>query len=181
MSSVNPAATAQEAVDGKPRVLIVDDQASNVKLLAAILGDDYRVRVATNGPDALKLAESAPQPDLILLDIMMPDMDGYQVFQRLQSDPATRRIPVIFLTAKVGAEDEERGLAMGAVDFIHKPIAPSVVLARVRTQFADPPLADLSRGQERLAAAGGRVPGERGFPDAGGDDPGHGLPGRIPR
>ena len=120
--------------DEQPSILVIDDTPGNLSLLNQLLREHYRVRLANSGPRGLELAAMAP-PDLILLDIMMPDMDGYQVFQRLQSDPATRRIPVIFLTAKVGAEDEERGLAMGAVDFIHKPIAPSVVLARVRTHL----------------------------------------------
>ena len=118
----------------QPSILVIDDTPGNLSLLNQLLREHYRVRLANSGPRGLELAALAP-PNLILLDIMMPDMDGYQVFQRLQSDPATRRIPVIFLTAKVGAEDEERGLAMGAVDFIHKPIAPSVVLARVRTHL----------------------------------------------
>ncbi len=118
----------------QPSILVIDDTPGNLSLLNQLLREHYRVRLANSGPRGLELAAMAP-PDLILLDIMMPDMDGYQVFQRLRSDPATRRIPVIFLTAKVGAEDEERGLAMGAVDFIHKPIAPSVVLARVRTHL----------------------------------------------
>ena len=120
--------------DEQPSILVIDDTPGNLSLLNQLLREHYRVRLANSGPRGLELAAMAP-PDLVLLDIMMPDMDGYQVFQRLQSDPATRRIPVIFLTAKVGAEDEERGLAMGAVDFIHKPIAPSVVLARVRTHL----------------------------------------------
>ncbi len=120
--------------DEQPSILVIDDTPGNLSLLNQLLREHYRVKLANSGPRGLELAALAP-PDLILLDIMMPDMDGYQVFQRLQSDPATRRIPVIFLTAKVGAEDEERGLAMGAVDFIHKPIAPSVVLARVRTHL----------------------------------------------
>ena len=120
--------------DEQPSILVIDDTPGNLSLLNQLLREHYRVRLANSGPRGLELAALAP-PNLILLDIMMPDMDGYQVFQRLQSDPATRRIPVIFLTAKVGAEDEERGLAMGAVDFIHKPIAPSVVLARVRTHL----------------------------------------------
>ena len=118
----------------QPSILVIDDTPGNLSLLNQLLREHYRVKLANSGPRGLELAALAP-PDLILLDIMMPDMDGYQVFQRLRSDPATRRIPVIFLTAKVGAEDEERGLAMGAVDFIHKPIAPSVVLARVRTHL----------------------------------------------
>ena len=132
MSSVNAAAKAQEAIHGKPRVLIVDDQISNVKLLAAILGDDYRTRVATNGPDALKLAESTPQPDLILLDIMMPDMDGYEVCRKLKGNSATHNIPVIFITALSSESDEEIGLDLGAIDYITKPLSAPIVRARVR-------------------------------------------------
>jgi len=118
----------------QPSILVIDDTPGNLSLLNQLLREHYRVKLANSGSRGLELAALAP-PDLILLDIMMPEMDGYQVFAHLQSNPATRRIPVIFLTAKVGAEDEERGLAMGAVDFIHKPIAPSVVLARVRTHL----------------------------------------------
>ncbi len=112
-------------------ILVVDDTPANLSLLNQLLRTHYRVRLANSGARGLELAVSAP-PDLILLDIMMPDMDGYEVFRRLKAAPETAGIPIIFLTAKVGAEDEEYGLALGAVDFIHKPIAPSVVLARVR-------------------------------------------------
>jgi CheY-like chemotaxis protein len=165
--------------DEQPSILVIDDTPGNLSLLNQLLREHYRVRLANSGPRGLELAAMAP-PDLILLDIMMPDMDGYQVFQRLQSDPATRRIPVIFLTAKVGAEDEERGLAMGAVDFIHKPIA---------RRWCSPGCAPICRSAtgrpfSRTRAPGcsrRSSPGERGFPVAGGDDPGHGLPGRIPR
>ena len=117
--------------DGNASILVIDDTPANLSLLNQLLRTHYRVRLANSGARGLELAVSAP-PDLILLDIMMPDMDGYEVFRRLKALPETAGVPIIFLTAKVGAEDEEFGLAMGAVDFIHKPIAPSVVLARVR-------------------------------------------------
>lgn len=115
-------------------ILVIDDTPGNLSLLNQLLRTQYRVKLANGGVRGLELAAMSP-PDLILLDIMMPEMDGYEVFRKLKADPVTSRVPVIFLTAKSGAEDEEQGLAMGAVDFIHKPIAPSVVLARVRTHL----------------------------------------------
>ena len=120
--------------EDRASILVIDDTPGNLSLLNQLLRTHYRVKLANSGQRGLELATLAP-PDLILLDIMMPEMDGYEVFEHLKADPATRRIPVIFLTAKSGTEDEERGLAIGAVDFIHKPIAPSVVLARVRTHL----------------------------------------------
>lgn len=120
--------------EDRASILVIDDTPGNLSLLNQLLRTHYRVKLANSGQRGLELATLAP-PDLILLDIMMPEMDGYEVFEHLKADPVTRRIPVIFLTAKSGTEDEERGLAIGAVDFIHKPIAPSVVLARVRTHL----------------------------------------------
>ena len=120
--------------DDMPCILVIDDTPANLSLLNQLLREHYRVKLANSPAKGLALAESA-LPDLILLDIMMPEMDGYEVCKRLKVNPLTAAIPIIFLTAKVGAEDEELGLAMGAVDFIHKPIAPSVVLARVRTHL----------------------------------------------
>jgi putative two-component system response regulator len=116
-------------------ILIVDDNPENLTVLGELLQTEYRVRAATGGIRALALAVSAPQPDLILLDVMMPDLDGYQVLERLRAAPATRDIPVIFLTALESADFEERGLALGAVDYITKPLRPAIVLARVRTQL----------------------------------------------
>jgi len=115
-------------------ILVVDDTPFNLSLIANLLTDQYQVRVANNGVRALELAV-ATLPDLILLDIMMPDMDGYEVCRRLKSDPRTESIPVIFLSAKTGMEDEEQGLLLGAADFIHKPISPSIVQARVKTHL----------------------------------------------
>jgi putative two-component system response regulator len=116
-------------------VLIVDDQPENLTVLGELLEPEYLVRIASSGSRALKAAMSLPRPDLILLDVMMPDMDGHEVLQRLRADAATRDIPVIFVTAMTEAHDEELGFELGAVDYISKPIKPAVVLARVRTQI----------------------------------------------
>src|SRR5574343_786747 len=134
--SSGPNGTAKEVavIDERASILVIDDTPGNLSLLNQLLRTHYRVKLANSGERGLELAALSPT-DLILLDIMMPEMDGYEVFERLKANPATRRIPVIFLTAKSGADDKERGLAIGAVDFIHKPIAPSVVLARVRTHL----------------------------------------------
>jgi serine phosphatase RsbU (regulator of sigma subunit) len=119
------------AENERPTVLVVDDTPTNLKLLSSLLKEQYRVKVAASGIKALELAASAP-PDLVLLDIMMPEMDGYEVCRRLKSDERTRHVPVIFLTAKSEPEDEELGFSAGAVDFIHKPISPPIVAARVK-------------------------------------------------
>jgi putative two-component system response regulator len=119
----------------RPTVLVVDDTPANLSLVSNLLKGDYRVKLANSGAKALELAAAAP-PDLILLDIMMPEMDGYEVCRRLKAEERTRLVPVIFLTAKSETEDEERGFAAGAVDFIHKPISPPIVVARVRAQLA---------------------------------------------
>ncbi len=117
-------------------VLIVDDVPANLSVLGEVLrASGYHVKVAISGAAALKIAAALPQPDLILLDVMMPDMDGYEVLRQLLSRAATRGIPVMFLTALGEPQDEERGLALGAVDYLTKPIQPSVVRARVRTQL----------------------------------------------
>lgn len=113
-------------------ILLVDDTPENVIVLGAQLKPYYRVRVANSGPRALKVAASAPIPDLILLDIMMPDMDGFAVLEALRRDPMTRKIPVIFVSALNGPEDEEKGLAVGAVDYITKPVRPAMLLHRVQ-------------------------------------------------
>ena len=120
----------------KQTVLIVDDVPGNIDVLRGILRDEYQVKVATNGELALKIATGSPLPDLILLDIMMPVMDGYQVCQSLKADYRTRRIPVIFVTAMGEVRDEARGFEVGGVDYITKPVSPPIVLARVRTQLA---------------------------------------------
>ncbi len=117
-------------------VLIVDDTPTNVSIISGVLKDQYRTKVATNGEKALTIATAAERPDLILLDVMMPGMDGFEVCRRLKSDPKTSEIPVIFLTAKTDSVDEEKGFEVGAVDYIHKPFSAPIVLARVRTQLA---------------------------------------------
>ena len=116
-------------------ILVVDDEPANLTVLMQLLRPVYQVRAANSGENALRAATSEPRPDLILLDIMMPGMDGYQVLERLRHHPVTVDIPVIFLTAMAGTDDEERGLQLGAADYIVKPIKPSLVLARVRTQL----------------------------------------------
>lgn len=126
-------------------ILVVDDTPDNLMTLSSVLGDIYRVKVANNGEKALRIAQSFPQPDLILLDVMMPGMDGYEVCQRMKELMATRDIPVIFLTAKTAPGDEELGLSMGAVDYITKPISPPIVLARVKTHLALKASADFLR------------------------------------
>jgi signal transduction histidine kinase len=117
-------------------VLIVDDIDQNIAILEAILEDDYRIKAAKNGETALKIASMEPVPDIILLDIMMPEMDGYEVLRRLKADKLTKNIPVIFITAKGDTEDESLGLSMGASDYIAKPIKPQIVEARVAAHLA---------------------------------------------
>ncbi|MFU8764205.1 MAG: HD-GYP domain-containing protein [Haliea sp.] len=125
----------QSAQDRQRTLLVVDDTPENLAVLGEILMPEYRVRVASNGERGLVVAASEPQPELILLDIMMPGLDGYEVLSRLQENPATREIPVIFVTAMDAEGDEAKGLALGAVDYITKPLRPAIVLARVRTQL----------------------------------------------
>ncbi|WP_373507874.1 response regulator [Thiocapsa sp.] len=119
----------------KPTILIVDDATENLSVVSGLLVPEYGVRVATSGARAPQIAASAPIPDLILLDVMMPGLDGYAVIKHLKADPTTRDIPVIFVTALIGNEDEYRGHALGAVDYISKPIRPAIVLARVRSHL----------------------------------------------
>jgi len=128
----------------KATVLVIDDTPDNLTLVSGLLGGIYTVRLANNGERALAMAAGTP-PDLILLDIMMPGMDGYEVCRRLKADSRTREIPVIFLTAKAELADEEQGFELGAVDYITKPISPPIVLARVKTHIALKTLADALR------------------------------------
>ncbi len=120
----------------KPTLLAVDDTADNLTLLNDLLCRQYKVKLANSGEKALRIAAAMPPPDLILLDIMMPEMDGYEVCRQLKLQPATRDIPVIFLTARSDAEAERAGLEAGAVDYVTKPFNPPVLLARVRTHLA---------------------------------------------
>ena len=118
-----------------PTILVVDDMPQNLSLMSDILDEYYTVKLANSGARAIKIVSKSP-PDLILLDIMMPEMDGYEVCRTLKADPACKHIPVIFVTAMDGIDDERIGFELGAVDYITKPVSPPIVLARVRTQLA---------------------------------------------
>jgi putative two-component system response regulator len=120
----------------RAHVLVVDDQADNLLILEDVLSDYYDVHPATNGIEALDYLATGGRADLILLDVMMPDIDGFEVCRRLKASESTRAIPVMFLTGLDRPEDEELGFSLGAEDFIHKPISPPVVRARVRTHLA---------------------------------------------
>jgi len=116
-------------------VLLVDDAPANLQVVNSILKSTYKIRIATSGEKALKIANQTPAPDLILLDVMMPEMDGYEVCSRLKLGADTRDIPVIFLTGQTEADDETKGFEVGGVDYIHKPFSPAVVKARVHTHL----------------------------------------------
>lgn len=122
--------------ENKATVLIVDDNPDNLDVLAGVLRPFYKVKAAINGELALKVVSSKNKPDIILLDIMMPGMDGYEVCRQLKKNPITAQIPVIFVTAKAETKDEQEGFELGAVDYITKPISVPIVLARVRSQLA---------------------------------------------
>ena len=136
-----------KALNSKPTILVVDDTPDNIDLLRAVLEDDYRTKIAVNGERALKIAAGSDQPDLILLDIMMPGMSGYDVCRALKADPSTANIPVIFVTAMSEVADEQLGLALGAVDYITKPISAPLVLARIKTQLGMKRMQDFLRDQ----------------------------------
>jgi putative two-component system response regulator len=131
----------------RPAILIVDDSPDNLLLMSSLLKDRYAIKVANSGEKALKIAGLGEQPDLILLDIVMPDMSGYEVARRLNADPQTCDIPIIFLSALSSEEDEALGLELGAADYIAKPIRPPVLLARVDTQLKIKAAADFLRDQ----------------------------------
>lgn len=124
-----------QAIADTATILVVDDTVENLKILTGLLLSNYQVLVASSGKRALELATTEPCPDLILLDVMMPEMDGYAVLAHLKGNPATRDIPVIFVTAMDATEDEQYGLDLGAADYIAKPLRPPIVMARVRTQL----------------------------------------------
>ncbi|OGU11260.1 MAG: hypothetical protein A2075_13415 [Geobacteraceae bacterium GWC2_58_44] len=119
----------------KKKILIVDDTPENIKVLMAILGSDYLIIAARDGAKALALANTDPLPDLILLDIRMPGMDGYEVCQRLKANQKTRGIPVIFITTMAAEEDERKARRLGAADYITKPYSPGLVKASIRAQL----------------------------------------------
>lgn len=120
----------------KSTILVVDDTPENLILMADLLQESYKVKVVNHGEKALKIAQSDSPPDLILLDIMMPEMDGYEVCKRLKANPKTKDIPVIFVTAKNEVMDETQGLELGAVDYISKPITPAIMMMRVNTHLS---------------------------------------------
>jgi serine phosphatase RsbU (regulator of sigma subunit) len=126
-------------------ILVVDDTPLNISVITGALKDTYRTKVATSGVKALAIAGADEKPDLILLDVMMPEMDGYEVCRHLKADPTTREIPVIFLTGQTEAEDETHGFQVGAVDYVHKPFSPAVMKARVHTHLV------LRETREKLA------------------------------
>lgn len=119
----------------KLTILVVDDTPANIDVLKGILQDEYRIKVALNGPKAIDIANKDSDIAMILLDVMMPKMDGYQVCEMLKSNAMTRNIPVIFVTAKSSSSDERKGLLLGAVDYITKPLQPEIVKARVKTHM----------------------------------------------
>ena len=138
---------SQDAFNDRMTVLIVDDAVENLEIMTALLKDRYRTVASTTGGGALELARQRPAPDLILLDIVMKDIDGFEVCRRLKRDPATADIPVIFLTVQSNIQDEEEGLALGAVDYIHKPVSPPLVKARVKTHLQMKAAGDLLKGR----------------------------------
>lgn len=132
------------------KILIIDDIPANIQIMHAVLRDDYTVFFATSGRDGIRMAQKE-LPDLILLDIMMPDMDGYEVCAKIKADPLTRQIPVIFITAMSNVEDEAKGLELGAIDYITKPFSPPIVNARVKNHL------ELKRHRDILAKLTGEL------------------------
>jgi len=131
----------------KATILIVDDAPENIDVITSVLRDDYKVKAALNGETAIQIANGKKKPDLILLDVLMPGIDGYEVCKQLKANVETANIPVIFVTAKSEIKDEEYGFSLGAVDYITKPISPPLVSARVKTQLA---IYDQARHLEKL-------------------------------
>ncbi len=137
----------------KPVILVVDDAPDNLTLMSALLKDQYKVKIANSGERCLKVAHADARPDLILLDVMMPEMDGYETCRQLKADAKTRDIPIIFLTAKSEVDDETKGLELGAVDYITKPISPPIVLARIKTHLGMKLMQDFLRDQNAFLEA----------------------------
>lgn len=149
----------------RPVVLVVDDDTGTLNLMNALLRGRYRIKLATTGRKALEIARADTPPDLVLLDIMMPDLDGHEVCRQLKADPQTSEIPVIFLTAMAQTEDERRGFALGAADYITKPISPPILLARIDTHLM------LKRAADQLRASRHQL----AFQHAGQPTPHHAL------
>lgn len=139
-------------INNLPSLLIVDDSPDNIELIVALLKDSYIIKVATNGARALTLATGPNRPDLILLDVVMPGMNGYEVCKKLKLNPLTAAIPIIFLTALTEIDDETLGFEAGAVDYIHKPFSPSIVRARVRTHISLARASALEKNQQTTLA-----------------------------
>lgn len=139
-----PMDTLLDGSHGRPKLLVVDDQPINIQVMHQVFGSDYQVFMATSGDQALSICQANP-PDLVLLDIVMPVMDGFEVCTRLKANDTTRNIPVIFVTAHTDAAQETHGLSLGAVDFISKPVNPAVVRARVKTHLTLKLQSDLLR------------------------------------
>jgi len=141
--------------ENKSTVLIVDDVSTNIDVLNAILHEIYNIKIALNGVKALEIATMEPHPDIILLDVMMPEMNGYEVCTKLKSDPSTSEIPVIFVTAFDDLSGELKGFEVGGVDYITKPVVPEIVLARVNTHLrlkeVTEKLAEYALRMEKLA------------------------------
>lgn len=134
-------------------ILVVDDTPDNLALISSLLKDHYTIKVANSGEKALKYLENSNIPDLILLDIMMPGLSGYDVMKKLKTDSLTSDIPVIFLTAMASMEDEKKGLELGAADYITKPISPPILLARVKTQLENKKAADFLKNHNAYLEA----------------------------
>ena len=147
--SANPVGRA-DMTTSPESILIVDDASANRVLLGGLLGDRYRTLEASDGSAALDLLASGERPDLILLDVSMPDMDGFEVCRRVKQEPGTREIPVIFLTARSRVADEQTGLELGAADYVTKPISPMVLLKRVRNHLELKKAQDLLRDQKAV-------------------------------
>lgn len=116
-------------------ILVVDDEPGNIQLLSGILKGKFKVKAAKNGIKAIEIAHKEPQPDLILLDVMMPDMDGYEVCERLKGDPETDQIPIVFITGNASDEERQRGIAMGAVEYLIKPVVPETLIAFIEQKM----------------------------------------------
>ena len=134
----------------KIRILVIDDEEIYIHAIVGQLAQTYKVIIALNGREGLKIAQSNPPPDLILLDVMMPDMGGFEVCRQLKKDPHTKDIPVIFLTAMTQAEDEQKGLELGAVDYITKPISPPIMVTRIKTHLQLKKANDLLKYQNEI-------------------------------
>jgi len=148
-----------EAPPKRATILIVDDQPVNIQVLAELLKDEYSIQVASSGTKALEITQGENPPTLILLDIQMPGIDGYEVCRILKSDEKTRHIPIIFVTARDSGGDEEEGLALGAIDYITKPIRPAIVKMRIRNHIAlEMTISELRRAFFEIKTLRGIVP-----------------------